>query len=139
VFLLDELLVFGAAVLTMRAAHLQERHGAALQLLSGVLMLVLAGVLLVAPELLDTVAGTTAVFVGAGAAVALVLVVERWVLGLGAGPPARPALAGHGGAGGSSPAGPSPGTSRRGTGKPGKPRRASGSGAVAGARGHLKR
>jgi UPF0716 family protein affecting phage T7 exclusion len=95
VFLLDELLVFGAAVVTMRAAKLQEHHGAALQLLSGVLMVVLAGVLLVAPELLDTVAGAAAVFAASGLLVALVLVVERTVLGAGASRSAPRPAPGH--------------------------------------------
>jgi thiol-disulfide isomerase/thioredoxin len=140
VFLLDELLVFGAAVLTMRAAKLQERHGAALQLLSGVLMLVLAGVLLVAPEVLDTVLGATAVFAAAGLVVALVLVVEHTVLGLGGPTAPRPALAGPARSSGSHTTRSSAsGTSRRSAGKPATPGKRSGSGARSGARGHLKR
>ncbi len=77
VFLLDELVLFGAAVLTLRATKLQESHGRALQLVSGTLMITLAGAMLVAPELLESVTGTLAVFGGAGAVVALVLLGER--------------------------------------------------------------
>jgi cytochrome c biogenesis protein CcdA/glutaredoxin len=64
VFLLDELLVFGAAVVTMRATKLQERHGRALKLVSGLVMIALALVLLLRPSLLETVGGALAVFGG---------------------------------------------------------------------------
>lgn len=57
VFLLDELVVFAAAVTAMRAAKLRERHGRVLKLVSGSLMLTLAGVLVVDPELMESVAG----------------------------------------------------------------------------------
>lgn len=42
VFLVDELLVSGAAVVTMRAMKLQEMHGRVLKLVGGVVMLTLA-------------------------------------------------------------------------------------------------
>lgn len=77
VFLLDELVVFALAVITLRATKLQERHGAALQLVSGTLLVALALAMLVAPELMDTVAGTMVVFGLAGLVVATVLFVER--------------------------------------------------------------
>ena len=68
VFLIDELLIFGAAVLTMRAMKVQERHGRLLKLIGGVVMLTLAGTMIVAPDLLEDLAGTLLVF-GAAAAV----------------------------------------------------------------------
>lgn len=77
VFLLDELAVFGAAVVTMRAAKLQERHGRALKLVGGVVMLALAGVMLAAPDVLDSVAGMVAVFAGAAVVTGAVLAVQR--------------------------------------------------------------
>ncbi|HEX6843551.1 MAG TPA: glutaredoxin family protein [Actinomycetota bacterium] len=64
VFLLDELLVFGAAVVTMRATKLQERHGRGLKLVSGLVMVALALVLLVRPSLLESLAGALLVFGG---------------------------------------------------------------------------
>ncbi len=76
VFLLDEVIVFTVAVATMRAAKLQERHGQALQLVSGVLMLALAGAMLVAPELLESLSGTAVVFGVAAAVCAVVLVLD---------------------------------------------------------------
>jgi glutaredoxin/uncharacterized membrane protein HdeD (DUF308 family) len=77
VFLLDELLVFGAVVVTMRAAKLQEEHGRLLQLVGGALMVTLAVVMLAAPRLLESVTGTLLAFAIATTAVAAVLVVER--------------------------------------------------------------
>lgn len=62
VFLLDELLLFGAVVVTMRATRLQERHGRELKLLSGTVMVTLAGVLVVQPALLESVGGAFFVF-----------------------------------------------------------------------------
>jgi cytochrome c biogenesis protein CcdA len=67
-FLLDELLVFGIAVATMRAAKLQERHGQVLKLMSGSVLLALGGVLVTRPALMEDVVGAVAVFAGALAA-----------------------------------------------------------------------
>jgi cytochrome c biogenesis protein CcdA len=78
VFLVDELLVFGLAVFTMRATKLQDRHGRALQLVSGTLMLTLAAAMVFAPALLQSVAGTAMVFAGAALVVAVVLGAEEW-------------------------------------------------------------
>lgn len=77
VFLLDELAVFGVAVVTMRAAKLQERHGRLLKLVGGVVMLALAGVMLADPALLESVVGTTVVFGGAGLVAAAVVGADR--------------------------------------------------------------
>jgi glutaredoxin len=63
-FLIDELIVFGTAVVTMRAFKLQEHHGRTLKLVSGVVMLSLAVVLLVAPRAMDTMTGALAVLGG---------------------------------------------------------------------------
>lgn len=78
VFLLDELVIFTAAVVTLRAAKLQEHHGRALQLVSGTLMVALAATMLLAPDLLESLAGTAVVFALAGVVTAIVLVSERW-------------------------------------------------------------
>ena len=77
VFLLDQLVVLAIAVVTLRAMRLQERHGRALKLGSGVVMLALAGTLLAAPQLLLGLRGTLLVFGGAAVVTALVLLVER--------------------------------------------------------------
>jgi cytochrome c biogenesis protein CcdA len=72
VFLLDELIVFGVAVFTLRAAKLQERHGRALKLIAGSVLLTLGVTMLLAPQAMDTLTGTLVVF-GAAAALTLVL------------------------------------------------------------------
>jgi cytochrome c biogenesis protein CcdA/glutaredoxin len=81
VFLLDELLVFGAAVTTMRAVKLQERHGRELKLVSGVMMVGLAAVLLVRPQLMETVGGALVVFAVIATVVALVIAGSRYTEG----------------------------------------------------------
>lgn len=80
VYQLDELLIFGAAVVTLRATKLQERHGRILKLVSGVLMLTLAVVMIVDPTLMSGLASSLAVFGVAIAATALVLVIHRLVI-----------------------------------------------------------
>lgn len=75
VFLLDELLVFAAAVITLRATRVQERHGRALKLVAGSVLLALAVTMLVAPAALTTLVGTVVVF---GAAVGLAAVLY-WI------------------------------------------------------------
>jgi len=83
VFLVDELLVLAAAVIAMRVTKVTERHGRLLKLVGGMVMLTLAGVLVVAPELMESVAGAVTVFIVAALLTVLVLVVDR-VLGLSA-------------------------------------------------------
>ena len=78
IFLIDELLVFGATVFTMRAAKMQEHHGQALQLIGGTLMLTLAIAMIVAPAALESVGGTAIVFATAAVVTGMVLLVESW-------------------------------------------------------------
>ena len=77
VFLLDEFAVFGTAVVAMRAAKLEERHGRALKLVSGTLMIVLAAVLILAPDLMQNLGGVAVTFGAAAIVSAIVLAVER--------------------------------------------------------------
>ena len=79
IFLLDELVVFGAAVVAMRATKLEERAGRVLRLVGGSVMIVLAATLILAPEALSSLAGSIAVFGVAGAIVLVVLAVE-WIM-----------------------------------------------------------
>jgi cytochrome c biogenesis protein CcdA len=71
VFLLDELIVFALAVVTLRATKVQERHGRALKLVAGSVLMCLAVTMLVAPSALSTLAGTVVVF-GTAVAVAAI-------------------------------------------------------------------
>ena len=79
VYQLDELIIFGVAVATMRVTKLQERQGRILKLLSGMLMFSLAVVMLVQPSLLNDVRTSLGVFAAAGAATALILAIDRGV------------------------------------------------------------
>ena len=79
VFLLDELIIFGIAVVTLRSAKLQERHGKILQLASGMLMVALAVTMLFAPHLLESLSGTSVVFGIAAVLVAAVLALDHIV------------------------------------------------------------
>lgn len=56
-YLLDELIVFGVAVVTLQSSRLQERHGRLLKLGGGSLMLAFAGTLLIKPELMNELGG----------------------------------------------------------------------------------
>jgi hypothetical protein len=79
-FLLDEIIVFGVAVATMRAAKLQEKHGRLLKLIAGTVMLALAGTMIFVPKVMEEVLGATAVVVAAiGVAVVVHLATNRWV------------------------------------------------------------
>jgi cytochrome c biogenesis protein CcdA/glutaredoxin len=77
IYLVDELIVFSAAVVTLRVTKLQERHGRVLKLVGGMVMLALAVVMVVAPEVMSTVTGSLLVFTAALAATAAVVVVHR--------------------------------------------------------------
>lgn len=65
VFLLDELVIFAAAVITLRATRVQERHGRVLKLVAGSVLVTLAMTMLVAPAALTTLTGTAVVFAAA--------------------------------------------------------------------------
>jgi thiol-disulfide isomerase/thioredoxin len=72
IFLADELVVFGAAVFAMKATKLEERAGRLLRLVGGAVMVTLAATLILAPQAMNSVVGSLAVF---GIALGLVLVV----------------------------------------------------------------
>jgi hypothetical protein len=77
VFLIDELILFGAAVITMRARHIQPEEGRALKIVSGSLLVTLAVVMLVAPEAMTGLASSLLVFAAAGLLALVVWVVAR--------------------------------------------------------------
>ncbi|MGF1598334.1 MAG: hypothetical protein ACFCVK_15605 [Acidimicrobiales bacterium] len=78
IFLIDELVIFGVVVVTMRAAKMQQEHGHLLQLIGGTLMVTLAVAMLAAPHLLESVTGTVIVFVLAASACVSVILLERF-------------------------------------------------------------
>ena len=75
VFLIDELVVFAATAIGIRALKLEERAGRLLKLLSGTVMIALAGTLILVPEAMNSLTSAVAVFgIAVGAAVAIALV-----------------------------------------------------------------
>ena len=71
-FLVDELLVFGVAVVTLRATRMQERHGRVLKLVAGTMMLALAVTVLVRPEAMGEPLSALLVFAAAFGIAAIV-------------------------------------------------------------------
>lgn len=80
VYQLDELLIFGAAVVTLRASRLEEKHGRVLKLVSGMLMLALAVAMIVDPAAMTGLGSSLAVFGAALLATVAVLLAHRVVL-----------------------------------------------------------
>lgn len=79
IYLLDELLVFGAVVVTMRATRIEERQGRVLKLVGGAVMLALALTMLFWPKLLESIGGTLAVFGVALGGAGLVMLLHRFI------------------------------------------------------------
>ncbi len=79
VYLLDELVVFGVAVVTMRIARFEEREGRVLKLIGGSVMLALAIAMLWMPHLLESIGGMLALFGVAIAGAMVVVVAHRLV------------------------------------------------------------
>jgi hypothetical protein len=78
-FLVDELVVFGLAVGTMRVAKMQERHGQLLKLVGGTMMLALAVTVLVDPSAMSEPLVALVVFALALVVAAVVHAVTRAV------------------------------------------------------------
>jgi hypothetical protein len=66
VFLLDELALFGAAAVTMRARRLQPEQGRLLKIVSGSLLVTLAVTMIAAPEAMTGLTSSLLVFAVAG-------------------------------------------------------------------------
>jgi cytochrome c biogenesis protein CcdA/glutaredoxin len=76
-FLLDELIVFAVALLTLRATKMQERHGRLLKLIGGTMMLALAATVLVDPAAMSDPLTALGVFGAAFAVAGVVHLVTR--------------------------------------------------------------
>lgn len=72
VYQLDELVIFGVAVRTLRASRLQEHQGRVLKLVGGMLMLTLAVVMLVEPVWMSDLGSSLLVLLTALAAAGVV-------------------------------------------------------------------
>jgi glutaredoxin len=80
IYQLDEMVIFFAAVYTLKASKMEEKHGRILKLISGVLMLTLAVVMLANPAWLNSLSTSLVVFGVAFGVVALTLLVHRRIL-----------------------------------------------------------
>jgi cytochrome c biogenesis protein CcdA/thiol-disulfide isomerase/thioredoxin len=80
IYQLDEIVIFGAAVFSLRATRLEEKQGRILKLVSGMLMLSLAMVMLINPNMMNDLGMVLWVFLFAFGGAALVLLVHRVIL-----------------------------------------------------------
>lgn len=78
VYLLDELVFFAVAVVTLRLQRFSEGNVRLLKLLGGSIMISLGLVMLVRPGLMNDIAGTLLVFMAALIAAGLVAGLHRW-------------------------------------------------------------
>lgn len=80
IYLIDELAIFGAAVITMKASRLEEKHGRILKLISGMVILVLGVVMLINPEWMNQLNSSILVFGIALASAFLVFFIHQKIL-----------------------------------------------------------
>ena len=80
IYQVDELVIFFAAVFTLKASRMEEKHGRILKLIGGTLMLTLAGVMIFNPSLLNDLNSALIIFAVAFGLTALILLVHRRVL-----------------------------------------------------------
>ncbi len=80
IYQLDELGIFLAAVFSLRASKLEEKHGRILKLIGGTLMLTLAMVMLVNPSLMNSINSSLIIFGIAFGASLLILMMHRTIL-----------------------------------------------------------
>ncbi len=62
IYLIDELIVFTTATITLRASKFEEKHGRILKLVGGVIMLALAVSLIFFPDVMNSILGSIYVF-----------------------------------------------------------------------------
>jgi hypothetical protein len=80
IYQLDELAIFLTAVFTLKSSRMEEKHGRLLKLIGGMLMLSLAAVMLINPNLMNSVSGALMIFGAAFGATILILLLHRWLL-----------------------------------------------------------
>jgi thiol-disulfide isomerase/thioredoxin len=80
IYQIDELVIFGSMVITLKTSRLEEKQGRVLKLFGGVLMLALAAVMIFDPSLMNNLATSTAIFVVAFSIASLTLIVHRIIL-----------------------------------------------------------
>jgi hypothetical protein len=80
IYQLDEMVIFGTVVFTLKASKMEEKHGRILKLIGGTLMLTLALVMLINPRIMNDLASSLIIFGVAFAAALLILLVHRKIL-----------------------------------------------------------
>ncbi len=80
IYQIDEFAIFLAAVLTLRASKLEEKHGRILKLVGGTLMFSLALVMLIKPSLMNNLGSSLLIFAAAFGLTLLTLLVHRKIL-----------------------------------------------------------
>jgi uncharacterized membrane protein HdeD (DUF308 family) len=80
IYLIDELLVFGSAVVTMKASRVEEKHGRILKLISGAVILTLSVVMLINPELMNNLGTSLIVFSASLTGAGLIYFVHQKIL-----------------------------------------------------------
>jgi hypothetical protein len=74
------MIVVGGAALTLKAGKFEEKHGRALKLIGGMIMLSLASVMLINPELMNDIGVSVLIFAGSIAASFLIMFIHRKIL-----------------------------------------------------------
>jgi hypothetical protein len=80
IYQLDEMVIFGTVVYTLRASRVEEKHGRILKLIGGTLMLTLAAVMLINPALMNDFVSSLLIFGAAFLLAVLILFLHRTVL-----------------------------------------------------------
>ena len=80
IYQLDELIIFGSAIVTFKASHLEEKHGRLLKLIGGMLMLTFSIVMLINPDWMNNLISTFIIFGVAFLSTALVIFFHRILL-----------------------------------------------------------
>jgi thiol-disulfide isomerase/thioredoxin len=80
IYQLDELIIFLTVVFTLKASRMEEKHGRILKLVGGTLMLTLALVMLINPELLESLSSSIYIFIAAFGGAVLILLLHRRLL-----------------------------------------------------------
>ncbi len=80
IYLIDELVVFTSATITMRVSKFEEKHGRLLKLISGVIMLALGLVMAVNPEWMNDLYHSLLVFAAALATSWAVYIIHQRIL-----------------------------------------------------------
>jgi len=80
IYQLDEMAIFSSAVISLKSSRLEEKHGRALKLIGGILMLTLSIVMLINPTLMNKLSSSLIIFGIAFLATLLILLIHRVIL-----------------------------------------------------------